>query len=447
MKKIELKPIFIGRSKQFYIGLTILCVLLIGAIAITAIGMARIFAPAVIDDYKLVDKNGTAFLFDSIPAEDDYTEDEYTICPVGFTSPDGKYSYVIMLTFEEWENYYAEWTEVLENNPDLDPKNEDDLAELLGKKTVMLDVYENEDGEYVAFRHGDEVSNKDMLNAIHDIHADETNQLLTVAIAIALMAIAVGIVVFFGKHFTMYEKCWFLSILFISAIVAIFVPEEDMNGVSGIWIMVLYLADTFLNILCELLISKQSKWNFIVSVFVEIVEILVCIVLAYRFATMAVTLFFWLPCDIVSFINWNKKKDENETELTKVRSLKGWQEIVLIAGIVVWTVVVGWFLSGLDIVTDLFGGNDTIATVVCYLDACASAVGIVNGLAILFRFREQWIAWYICSFFELVINILAGQWVLLPLKVGYLTNTTYGYIKWSKYIKSHPEVLEEKTFL
>jgi nicotinamide mononucleotide transporter len=41
---------------------------------------------------------------------------------------------------------------------------------------------------------------------------------------------------------------------------------------------------------------------------------------------------------------------------------------------------------------------------------------------------------------------MAGQWVLLPLKVGYLTNTTYGYIKWSKYIKAQPEVVEEKTF-
>ena len=29
------------------------------------------------------------------------------------------------------------------------------------------------------------------------------------------------------------------------------------------------------------------------------------------------------------------------------------------------------------------------------------------------------------------------MWVLLVLKAGYLTNTTYGYIKWNKYIKAH----------
>ena len=32
---------------------------------------------------------------------------------------------------------------------------------------------------------------------------------------------------------------------------------------------------------------------------------------------------------------------------------------------------------------------------------------------------------------------MSGQYVLLPLKLGYFTNTTYGYIKWSRYIKEH----------
>ena len=84
-----------------------------------------------------------------------------------------------------------------------------------------------------------------------------------------------------------------------------------------------------------------------------------------------------------------------------------------------------------------FYSSELIEVIVCYLDACVSAVGIANGLFILFRYREQWLAWYICAGLETVINILSGQWVLLVLKAGYFTNTTYGYIKWTKYIKSH----------
>lgn len=239
------------------------------------------------------------------------------------------------------------------------------------------------------------------------------------------------------NFFTTYEKIWFFSILILSVIFAFAFPEEDMNGVNGKMIMALYLADIFLNVLCELLISKQSKWNFIVSIFVELTEIATLIVLAARFATMAVTLFFWLPIDIISFIVWHRHPDSQEEELTVVKKLSGMAAVLVILGIVIWTVVVGYFLSGLDITTDLFGGNQLLENVVCYLDACASAVGIANGMFILLRYREQWIAWYLCAFFEMIINILAGQWVLLILKAGYFTNTTYGYMKWTKYIKHH----------
>ncbi len=247
------------------------------------------------------------------------------------------------------------------------------------------------------------------------------------------------------SYFTTYEKVWFFSILILAVIFSFIFPEEDTNGIHGGLIMGLYLADTFLNILCELLISKQSKWNFIVSVFVELVEILICIVLSYRFATMAVTLFFWLPIDIISFINWHRHPDQQEEDVTKVRKLNGWMAVAVITGIVVWTIVVGWFLSGLDITTDLFGDNEVLANVVCYIDACVSAVGIANGVFILLRFREQWIAWYISAILEATINILSGQYVLLVLKAGYLTNTTYGYIKWSRYIKEHKEAQNATT--
>ena len=232
-----------------------------------------------------------------------------------------------------------------------------------------------------------------------------------------------------------------ILITILASVFAVLFPEEDVNGINGTIIMGLYLLDTLLNILCELLISKQSKWNFIVSVFVEITEIAICVVLAYRFATMATTLFFWLPCDIISFINWNKHPDREKEELTEVRTLSGKQEVLVILGIFVWTVVIGYLLTLIDLGTDLFGGNKTLEVLVCYLDACVSAVAVANGLFILFRFREQWIAWFIDAILESAINILSGQYVLLVLKLGYLTNSIYGYVKWTKYIKEHPEVV------
>lgn len=340
---------------------------------------------------------------------EDYDEDS-TVCDVIYVKDDQQM--IISYPYEEYEQ--------LEN------------------ETITAYGYVNESGDQLYFDHMDP-SESEIGAAYKSVMASQMMPVFNAANSLAVLALSLAVMLFFGKFFTTYEKCWFMSIMLLATIVSVIYPEESANGVSGIVIMFLYLFDTLLNILCELLISKQSRYNFLVSVAVEITEILICIVLMYRFATMAVTLFFWLPIDIISFINWSRHKDEQEDELTVVRRLSGWQEVLIILAIAVWTFGVGYFLSGLDISTDFLGGNRNLELAIIYLDACASAVGIANGLFIFFRLREQWIAWYICALLESVINILSGQYVLLVLKLGYFTNTTYGYIKWTKYIKEHKE--------
>ena len=305
----------------------------------------------------------------------------------------------------------------------------------LNKNSIKAYEFKTENGQNLYFDHKD-VSRQEASHTYKEMMAEETLSVFNLASATFILMLSVAIMMLFSKQFTTYEKSWFISIMVLATILSVLFPEDSANGVNGIIIMILYLLDTFLNILCELLISKQSRYNFLVSVLVEIVEIVSCVVLMYRFATMATTLFFWLPIDIISYINWSKHRDDEEDELTMVRKLKGYQEVLVIIGIIVWTVVVGYFISGLDIATDFYN-NKTLETAIIYIDACASAVGIANGLFIFFRLREQWIAWYICAFLEAVINIMSGQYVLLPLKLGYFTNTTYGYIKWSRYIKEH----------
>ena len=339
-------------------------------------------------------------------AEDADHEDE-TVIPVEFATADGAYTLTLQFDFDEFT--------ALQRDTHLEGY-----------------IYTDEDGGYLTF--GAEPTAKEIRKADRNKNADAFAMLFGAGMAALLVAVSLGVVTLFGRFFTAYEQIWFLSVMVLAAVFSLLFPEESANGVNGLVIMALYLLDTFLNILCELLISKQSKWNFIVSVFVEITEIAICLVLMYRFATMATTLFFWLPCDIISFINWHRHPDQQEEELTVVRTLKGWQEVLIIAGIVVWTVVVGYFLSHLDFMSD-FIQNRTLEVTIAYIDACASAVGVVNGVFILLRLREQWIAWYICAALEAVINVLSGQYVLLILKLGYFTNTTYGYIKWTKYIR------------
>lgn len=389
-------------KKLRLIEIVILVLLCMCSIISVSIGLSKVH-----DDVGKIQYQGSINMVRD-EDEEDYDSDN-TVCDVVYKNRDKKL--VVSYSYEEYEN--------------------------LKKDTIKAYEYKTADGTLLYFDHQN-ISQTKAQDTYQEVMAEKMMPIFNLGTSTFILALSLAIMMLFSKQFTTYEKSWFMAIMVLATIFSVVFPEESANGVNGIIIMLLYLLDTFLNILCELLISKQSRYNFLVSVLVEIVEIIICIVLMYRFATMAVTLLFWLPIDIISYINWSKHKDEEENELTMVRKLKGYQEVLVIIGIVVWTFVVGYFISGLDIATDFYN-NKTLETAIIYIDACASAVGIANGLFIFFRLREQWIAWYICAFLEAVINIISGQYVLLILKLGYFTNTTYGYIKWSQYIKNHQE--------
>lgn len=389
-------------------GLFLAAVLLLGAFGLGGVALSRIWSPAGDIEGPVT----LSFTRANSAEDEDYSEDN-TVCRVEYRSEETDAVLAVNYSYEEWES--------------------------LPEGQVLTGyVYRSEklDSEVAFLSPADAET---VRAGLREEMVDRESMRLNIALALILVAIGCVIMTSGWHFYSVYEKVWFLSILVLAAIFGIIFPEEDCNGVSGIVIMALYLADTLLNIWCELLISKQSKWNFIVSVFVELVEILICVLLRYRFATMATTLFFWLPIDIISFVNWHRHPDRREKELTVVRTLRGWQEVLVLAGIAVWTLGIGYLLTRWSLGTDLFGGNVTLATAVCYLDACASAVGVANGLFILFRFREQWVAWITCALLEGVINILSGQYVLLVLKAGYLTNSVYGYVRWTGYIRKHKD--------
>lgn len=238
------------------------------------------------------------------------------------------------------------------------------------------------------------------------------------------------------QYFTSYEKIWFISFVLLTIIVSIFFPEETTNGIDGTLLTVIYLANVILGILCELLTSKQSKWSFFLYIFVEIIEIAKLILLSAMFSSMIVALFFWLPMHIISFINWHKHEDKKKKELTVVRSLKPKHAVLLFVGIAVWTVAMGYLFATISPDSDIFS-NDGVKVAVCYLDACLGALSIANGLLLYFRFKENWIVWLAYIVISSVVMVMTGLWVFLVLQLGYLTNTIYGYVCWTKYIKNN----------
>lgn len=234
-------------------------------------------------------------------------------------------------------------------------------------------------------------------------------------------------------YFSTYEKLWLLIFCVIAIVASVVMPEDSVNGIDGTVITIFCVVSTIICLVCELLAAKQSKWNAFIYIFVEILEITRFLMIA-AIANMFVSLLFWLPMHIITFINWNKHKDVNQKEVTEVRSLNLKQTLILMASIVVWTLVIGYLLARFMPDTGFFS-SEGAEVAAAYLDACSSALAVANGVLLYLRYKESWYAWMLFSVLQVIYMALSGFWIFIVLQLGYITNTIYGYFKWSKYIQ------------
>ena len=233
----------------------------------------------------------------------------------------------------------------------------------------------------------------------------------------------------FLKSFTLYQRIFLAAVVLLTAGFVIFFPdqmlEEDYMK-SGL-LIVCAIISVISNPLCELLISKQSKWNFVIDFFlIEVPELVICLYFKW-YAIAATIMLFWMVIDVISFVRWNKHPDKEDENLTVVKRLKPWQSLLVVVGIAVFGIVVGRLLQFIP------GASDT------YLDAFASAVGMANGILLLLRYSEQWIAWMITTVIYLAMDVSAGAYILIIGDMAMLINTIYGIVKWYIYTKKHQQ--------
>lgn len=229
----------------------------------------------------------------------------------------------------------------------------------------------------------------------------------------------------FLRSFTLYQKIFLAAVLLLTAGFVIFFPENmlEPDYLKVPFLVVCSVITVISNPLCELLISKQSKWNFVIDFFlIEVPELVICLYFKW-YAIAATIMLFWMVIDVISFIRWNKHPDLEDENLTVVKSLKPWQSILTVIGIVVFGLVVGRLLQFIPDAADT------------YLDAFAAAVGMANGILLLLRYSEQWLAWLMTTIIYLIMDIAAGAYILLIGEVAMLVNTIYGIVKWRIYVK------------
>ncbi len=229
------------------------------------------------------------------------------------------------------------------------------------------------------------------------------------------------------KSFTPYQITYLSAVFLMTALFIILLPDYMLDDISNPMVVVCSVVATLANPVCELLISKQSKWNFAVDAFfIEIPELVLCIALGW-YTIAIVTMLFWIPIDIVSFMKWKRHPDREKEELTVVRRLSVKQDIFVILAIIAFGLGVGYLISMLP------GAADS------YLDALAAACGMANGILLLLRYNEQWYAWFITLVLYAILYVSSGAYIMLITVAAMLVNTCYGFVKWLLYTKSHPE--------
>jgi len=241
------------------------------------------------------------------------------------------------------------------------------------------------------------------------------------------------------NYFTTYEKIWYASTILAMTLLIIFCFEDVLEIEEGSRFIVLLaicsIIDIISSITCELLISKQSRWNFIVSLALVQTSEFIIFLINGQWAMAVVSLVYWGIVSTISFINWTKHKDHLQEELTKVRKFTVKQNIFIVLAIIAFTVIGGFLLSFIP------GEEEQ------YLDAGLTAFAMTNGLLILYRFREQFIVWFLYNLCEAILWIVSGQYILLVKNVAILINSTYGFIKWTIYIKTHKRESTKLSFI
>lgn len=234
------------------------------------------------------------------------------------------------------------------------------------------------------------------------------------------------------NYFTTYEKIWMFTLFTAGITLSILFPGE-----TG-WLRIFEIITLIGGCTCELLVSKQSKWCFVISFFFYDLTETVIYLAHGLYISALFEVIFWMPILWISFFSWKKHQDKEKEELTQVKQINWTRDALIFLTVLAISLLTGLFFTFIDTIS--FGLSDY-----WYLDAFANTFSVCNGLFLWLRYKEQWLPWYGVCICEAVLWILTGSWVMLILSVGYLTNTTYGLIKWSKYAKTHDKVEIKET--
>ena len=151
----------------------------------------------------------------------------------------------------------------------------------------------------------------------------------------------------FVKSINLFEIIWLASTIITLVLLSFLLPDIMFEDKSNVFLVICSVITIVCSPIVEILISKQCRWWTIFSIiFVELTDVVVLVSLGL-YSSCLISLLFWIPVDIVTFITWGKHKDEQRKEMTKVQSFGVKWNILVVLGMCVTGFLFGLIFKSL----------------------------------------------------------------------------------------------------
>lgn len=183
--------------------------------------------------------------------------------------------------------------------------------------------------------------------------------------------------------------------------------------------------------ICVIFVAKGKISNYFFG-FIQTGIIMVLGFQAFLIGETGENLFYFVT-QFLGLREWNKNMNKEE-DLVTTRKLSWNQWGLLVLGVVLTTAVLGFTF-------DTFNGTQP------YLDSFTLVAAIFGQMLMVYRFREQWLLWFLLNIVSLAQWYMIGNMSLFAMYIAFTINNVYGFINWSRLTKERKGVRVGKTIV
>lgn len=195
---------------------------------------------------------------------------------------------------------------------------------------------------------------------------------------------------------------WFVLIGIITQLLTCYIMGDTLlalcSGIAGVISVVL---------------CSQKKLSFY---FWGILQLVTILIISYQtnLPGKVIENAFYLLTMIIGFLLWDKNKTNDEVKTETM----GFSDYAILA------IFTPGLIYGVSLLVVYTNSEQP------FLDTLTTVIGIIAQLMLIFRFREQWVLWFILDVLCIVLWAIDCNWCLMVQYIFWTINCVYGYFCW-----------------